>query len=413
GDGAPPRPGEAGPRHHTTSSLADPVVGGCGVWGGSERIARRPALKPHNFSLSILLILMRFATPARCQQGNASNILVERVGDTAFVQLHAPSFQALSLRQQALAYWLTQASIAIDPIIYDQLSAYGLRQKRLLEEIVAHPKGIDPAAMAKIAEFAKLFWASRGNHNELTSQKFLPTFTFEQLEKAALIAQQNGAFRTAYADLPPLKKPADVTRELDSLRASLFDPAFEPMITAKSPVGGKDTIQASSNTFYPGLSQDDLKGFQEKYPLNSRVAKAADGKLTELVYRAGTPDGKIPPGLYATFLKKAAACLQKARGYAEPEQAEAIGHLIRFYQTGKYADWLRFGTAWVQNDPTVDFDNGFIEVYRDARGAKGSSQSFVTITDQPVTSALKKLAENAAYFEQKAPWDAKYKLTSF
>jgi dipeptidyl-peptidase-3 len=278
---------------------------------------------------------------------------------------------------------------------------------------MAHPKGIDPAAMAKIAEFAKLFWASRGNHNDLTSQKFLPAFTFEQLEKAALIAQQNGAFRTAYADLPPLKKPADVMRELESLRASLFDPAFEPMITAKSPVGGKDTIQASSNTFYQGVSLDDLKGFQEKYPLNSRVVKTADGKLTELVYRAGTPDGKVPPGLYATFLKKANEFLQKARGYAEPQQAEAIDHLIRYYQTGEYADWVRFGTVWVQNDATVDFDNGFIEVYRDARGAKGSSQSFVTITDKPVTTAMKKLAENAGYFEAKAPWDAKYKRESF
>jgi dipeptidyl-peptidase-3 len=368
--------------------------------------------------LVLVLTTLVLATPALCQQDNASNVLVERVGDTAFIQVRAPSFQALSPRQQALAYWLTQASIAIDPIIYDQLSAYGLRQKRVLEEIMAHPKGIDPAAMAKIAEFAKLFWASRGNHNDLTSQKFLPAFTFEQLEKAALIAQQNGAFRTAYADLPPLKKPSDVTRELESLRASLFDPAFEPMITAKSPAEGKDTIQASSNTFYQdvshqGVSLDDLKGFQEKYPLNSRVVKAADGKLTELVYRAGTPDGKVPPGLYATFLKRANDCFEKARGYAEPQQAEAIGHLIRYYQTGEYADWVAFGTVWVQNDATVDFDNGFIEVYRDARGAKGSSQSFVTITDKPVTIAMKKLAENAGYFEEKAPWDAKFKLTSF
>ena len=376
-------------------------------------------MKQPNFALFFLLLLMMFgiATPAMCQQDNASSVLVERVGDTAFIQLHAPSFQALSPRQQALAYWLTQASIAIDPIIYDQLSGYGLQQKRLLEEITAFPKGIDPAALSKIAEFAKLFWANRGNHNETTSQKFLPAFTFEQLEKAALIAQQNGAFRTAYADLPPLKTPADVPHEVESLRPSLFDPAFEPMTTAKSPVGGKDTIQASSNTFYPGVSLDDLKGFQEKYPLNSRVVKSsaegAHGKLTELVYRAGTPDGKIPPGLYATFLKKAIACFEKARGYAEPQQAEAIDHLIRFYQTGEYAEWVAFGTAWVQNDATVDFDSGFIEVYLDARGAKGSSQSFVTITDKPVTTAMKKLAENAGYFEQKAPWDARYKLESF
>ncbi|MGD0415494.1 MAG: hypothetical protein ABSA80_09090 [Terriglobales bacterium] len=372
-------------------------------------------MKPLNSALFFLhlLIMLAIATPALCQPDHATNVVVERVGDTAFIQLHAPSFQALSPRQQALAYWLTQASIAIDPIIYDQLSAYGLQQKRLLEEIMARPKGIDPAALAKIAEFTKLFWANRGNHNEMTSQKFLPAFTFEQLKEAALIAQKNGAFRTAYADLPPLKNSADVSRELESLRASLFDPAFEPMTTAKSPVGGKDTIQASSNTFYPGVSLDDLKGFQEKYPLNSRVVKGADGKLTELVYRAGTPDGKVAPGLYATFLKKAVECFEKARGYAEPAQAEVIDPLIRFYQTGEYKDWVAFGTAWVQNDATVDFDNGFIEVYRDARGAKGSSQSFVTITDKPVTTAMKKLAENAGYFEQKAPWDAKYKREQF
>src|SRR4029077_12677796 len=156
------------------------------------------SLKPSYFALFFslsLLFMFAVATSALCQQDKASNVLVERVGDTAFIQVRAPSFQALSPRQQALAYWLTQASIAIDPIIYDQLSAYGLRQKRLLEEIMAHSKGIDPAAMAKIAEFTKLFWASRGNHNDLTSQKFLPAFTFEQLEKAALIVQQNGAFR--------------------------------------------------------------------------------------------------------------------------------------------------------------------------------------------------------------------------
>src|SRR5437867_8892243 len=102
------------------------------------------------------------------------NPLVERVGDTGFIQLEADSFRALDPRQQALAYWLTQASIAIDPIIYDQLSQYGLRQKRVLEEIVARPAGIPPQTFAKIREYALLFWANRGDHNENTGQKFLP-----------------------------------------------------------------------------------------------------------------------------------------------------------------------------------------------------------------------------------------------
>jgi dipeptidyl-peptidase-3 len=364
-----------------------------------------------------VLLLLVLAEPLVCQQNKAAktadSVVVERVGDTAFIRLGAPSFQSLTPQQQALAYWLTQASIAIDPIIYDQFSAYGLRQKRLLEEIMAHPQGINPLVRVKIAEYAKLFWASRGNHNDITSQKFLPGFTFADMRFAAASAQHNGGFKTSYADLPALKTVTEVKREVDELRQAFFDPTFEPMEVAKSPSGGKDVIQASSNTFYPGLSLEDLKGFEEKYPLNSRVVRGADGKLTELVSRAGTPDGKVAPGLYATFLRKANECLDKARAYADPQQAEAIRHLIRYYETGEYSEWVAFGIAWVQNNPIVDFDNGFIEVYRDARGAKGSSQSFVTITDKPTTAAITKLAENAAYFESKAPWLDQYRRTSF
>src|SRR5204862_6138184 len=128
---------------------------------------------------------------------------------------------------------------------------------------------------------------------------------------------------------------------------------------------------------------------------------------------AGTPDGRVPPGLYATYLKKAIGYLEKARALAEPAQATVIADLIRFYQTGDRNDWLKFGGDWVRNDATVDFANGFIEVYRDPRGAKGSSQSFVTITDKTVTTAMVKLASNAAYFEDKAPWHAKYKKRDF
>jgi dipeptidyl-peptidase-3 len=342
-----------------------------------------------------------------------NTVLVDRVGDTGFIQLQAESFKTLDVRQQQLAYWLTQASIAIDPIIYDQLSRFGLQQKRLLEEIIAHPQGIDPKLMARITDFAKLFWANRGNHNEMTSQKFLPGFTFEELREAALSAQKNGALKTAYADLPPLPTPALLAKELDLLKPSFFDANFEPMITAKNPQGGRDIIQASSNTFYEGASLADMKSFHSKNPLNSRVIKGPDGKLREEVYRAGTPDGKMPPGLYATFLKKAISCLDKARAVAEPPQAAVLAGLIRFYQTGDFNDWLQFGAAWVQSNATVDFANGFIEIYRDANGMKGSSQSFVSVTDKVVTDAMVKLAQNAAYFEQKAPWDAKYKKQTF
>lgn len=369
---------------------------------------------------AILIISSLFSNAAFAQAksqkkaaANPQSALVDRVGDTGFVQVKAESFRTLNTKQQELAYWLYEAAVAIDPIIYDQLSAYALREKRLLEEVIAHKQGIDPHMMDKITDYAKLFWANRGNHNDLTAQKFVPDFSFDDLKNAAQTAQKNGAFKTAYADLPPLADSDALNKELDDLKPSIFDPDFEPMDTAKSPSGGKDIIQASSNTFYPGLSLNDLKGFKEEHPLNSRVVRGSDGQLEEQVYRAGTPDGSIPPGLYATFLKRANEYLAKAQAVTDPKQAQVIADLIRYYQTGDFNDWLKFGSDWVQNDAKVDFANGFIEVYRDARGAKGSSQSFVSVTDKKVTDTMVKLAQNAEYFEQKAPWDTKYKKTAF
>ncbi len=359
---------------------------------------------------SLVALFGLLVTSAFAQTG----VLADRVGSTGFIQLGAESFRSLDAKQKELAYWLVQASIAIDPIIYDQLSAYGIREKRLLEEIAAHPSGIDAARLKNITEFAKLFWANRGNHNENTSQKFLPQFTIDDLQKTAEQAFTNGAFRTGYGDLPALGTQALVTQEVLALKDALFNPDFEPMITAKSPQGGKDIIQSSSNTFYgPGVTLADMAKFKEKYPLNSTVLKDKNGRLTEQVWRAGTPDGSVAAGKYAVYLKKANECLQKAAAVAEPGQAKVINDLVRFYETGQPADWLAFGSDWVRDNAVVDFDNGFIEVYRDARGAKGSSQSFVTVTDKPLTETMNKLAQNASYFEEKAPWLDAYKKKSF
>src|SRR5205823_1479308 len=125
-----------------------------------------------------------------------SKVLVERVDSTAFIQIEANSFRALTPQQQHLAYWLWQASIAIDPIHYDQMSRFGLREKRLLEGIVAHDQEIEPAVRKKVRDFAKLFWSNRGNHQETTARKFVPEFTFEELQTAAAIALKNGAWKT-------------------------------------------------------------------------------------------------------------------------------------------------------------------------------------------------------------------------
>lgn len=315
----------------------------------------------------------------------AASPLVERIDTTAFIQVEAGSFQDLTPRQQALAYWLSQAAIAIDPIFYDQLSRFGLRERYVLETVMAQNGKVDGDLYKRIADFTKLFWANKGNHNEQTGQKFLPKFSAEELKHA--LAQCGRS---------------DLDVEVNALSPSFFDAAFEPAITAKSPEGGKDIIEASSNNFYFGVKLADLKGFHERYRLNSRVIKRG-GKLIEEVYRVN------PPGLYAQYLKKANGYLEKARAYADAGQAKAIGDLIRYYQTGEYADWIQFDIDWVRNSEPVDFINGFIETYRDARGGKGTAQSFVSITDQKLSRAMEQIAANAQYFEDRAPWDARYK----
>src|ERR1043165_3004055 len=136
--------------------------------------------------------------PSPVAQANGST-LVERVGSTGVIQLEAESFKQLTPKQQTLAYWLSQASIAIDPIIYDQNSRFGLRQKRLLEGVVAHAAAGHP----KIVAFTKLFWSNRGNHNDLTAQKVLPEFPFEELKTAATDVLRHGGFPAAYG-LPAL-----------------------------------------------------------------------------------------------------------------------------------------------------------------------------------------------------------------
>lgn len=368
--------------------------------------------------LSALLLaatLLNYSAPALAQKPSrnaaatpkqtARTSLVERVGTTGILQLEAESFRALSPRRKILAYYLTQASIAVDPIIYDQLSRYGLRQKRILEAVVSHPRGVPAPVLKKINDYTRLFWANTGNHNGYTAQKFLPAFTYDELERAGLQAIKNGGL---------LMTADEFRKELTELRASFFDPSFEPMSTAKSPEGGLDIIQAGSNNFYgPGVTLADLKNFHERYALNSRVVKIPNsqgsGELVEQVWRAGTPDGSVAPGLYAEYLNKAIGYLEQAKPYAEPGQVEVIDRLIRYYRTGEAADWLAVGEAWVQNRVNVDFSNGFVEVYRDARGVKGAIQGFVTVTDEGLNHIMTRLADNAQYFEGRAPWKDEYK----
>jgi dipeptidyl-peptidase III len=348
--------------------------------------------------IAILAIILIMAGKAFPQDNAPSSPLVDRVGQTGFLQLEADSFNQLAPRQKALAFWLSMAAIAVNPIIYDQNSSYGLDLKHLLEQIVTHSKGIDPVVLKKFTDYTKLYWANRGNHNSFTSQKFLPDFTPDELQAAALQALRNRA------DLGPVSK---LRKELEDLRPAIFDASFQTSLTVKNPKGGEDPLVVSGNNLYQGVTTADLKDFHDTYPLNSRLVKR-NGRLVEEVNRAGG-SGKAP-GLYAEELGRAIRYLNMAMPFAPESTKKVLQDLIRYYQTGDAADWRQFNIDWVHDDNPVDFTNGFIEVYKDPRGLKGAMQSYVTVVDLKMNDLMKQFAANAKYFEQRAPWDAKYKL---
>ncbi|PYQ56561.1 MAG: hypothetical protein DMF53_25190 [Acidobacteria bacterium] len=359
--------------------------------GGRDAMTIRRALA--------LIPLASLLTLPLSAQAPSPSLLVERIGGRGYLQVQAPSYSGLPLSQKLVAYHLYRAAVQLDPIFYDQMSSYGLTAKRLLGAMVERPERLPEASRKAIVEYATLFLGNGGNHNETTGEKFVPTISFEDFSQAARQARSKGA---------RLGTQGQLAQTLKSLQAPLFDANFQPQITTKNPPPGEDILTASGNNYYQGVRLDDLKGFQERYPLDSRLVKQ-DGRLVEEVYRAGTPDGKIPPGLYARELRAVNRELEEAARYADPGLAKVLRALVRFYQTGDLKDWHDYNVLWIQNDEAVDFASGFIEVYRDARGIKGSSQMVVAVVDQELEPLMRKLAENAVYFERKAPWEERFK----
>ena len=329
--------------------------------------------------------------------------LVEQVGKTAIVRLYADGFEQLDVKDKILAYYLYQAAIAGRDICYDQNYRHALEIRDMLEEMVTHPEGINPAVLKGITDYTKLFWANTCQYDVRTMVKFIPEVSYEDFLNAATIALANGAdFR--------LKEGEALEDKLSRLRQSIFDAEYEPMVTNKNPPPGQDVITGSANNLYEGVTEAELKTYKEKYPLNSKVVKV-DRRIVEQVYRAGT-DG-IKPGLYAEPLREVISNLEKAIPYAGPLQQETLQHLITYFKTGDPGDFRKYNIAWVGDDPIIDTINGFIEVYKDARGVKGEYEALVSFVDQNKTKMMKDIAVQAQYFEERQPWDEKYKKTEF
>jgi dipeptidyl-peptidase-3 len=320
--------------------------------------------------------------------------LLERVDDAAVVQLYADGFSKLPLRQKVLIWHLYQAAVAGRDIYYDQRCVQGLAIRALLEAILTHPAGVDPATLGEIHRYAKLFWLNNGPYNHLTARKFLLKCRPAALAAAIEAAAKAGA---RFPTQPGESLAAMVGR----LEPWLFDPNFDPIVTNKTPGPGKDILLSSANNLYVGVAMRDLADFQEEYPLNSRLLKR-DGRLEEEPYRIG--------GRYDSQIARIVRHLEDAAAVAPAPTAEALRALVAFYRTGRTEDRQRYDIAWVRDrDAPVDTINGFIEVYMDPRGVKGSWEALVSYVNPDKTGAIQALAQQAQWFEDRMPWDERYR----
>jgi len=330
------------------------------------------------------------AAPARADR----KFLLERVDDAAVVQLYADGFDKLSLREKTLIWHLYQAALAGRDIFYDQRYAHNLEMRQVLEEIVTHPQGVAADTLSEIQRYTKLFWINTGPYNNLTARKFVMKCTPEAFAAAAEASQKAGASF-------PLRDGESLTAMLERLRPLFFDPNVDPIVTNKTPGKSKDIIEASANNLYVDVTMKDLAGFDEKYPLNSRVVKR-NGKISEEVYRVG--------GKYDGQIRQIIQHLEAAVPFATEPMAKALKALVKFYQTGETPDRVAYDIAWVQDkESPVDTINGFIEVYMDARGMKGSWEALVFYVDPVKTAEIRKLAADAQWFEDRMPWDPVYR----
>jgi dipeptidyl-peptidase-3 len=320
--------------------------------------------------------------------------LLETIDDAAVVQLYADGFESLPLREKTLIWHLYQAAIAGRDIYYDQRYRHSLAMRGILEAVITRPAGVNPDALAAIRRYTKLFWINNGPYNNLTSRKFVLNLAPQAFVDAVKVAVKNGA------DVPTAPGES-VDALLARLQPMFFDANVDPIATNRNPGPGGDMLAGSANNLYAGVTEADLKGFTEKYGLNSRLVKR-DGRLVEEVYRIG--------GRYSKEITAIVRHLEAAVPFATEPMAKALRALIQFYRTGEAADRVQYDIAWVSDTASpVDTINGFIEVYMDPRGIKGSWEALVFYVNPEKAARIKALGAQAQWFEDHMPFDARFR----
>ena len=327
----------------------------------------------------------------------------ERFADIQMLRYELKGFENLSLTQKIYIYCLSKATLLGRDITFDQQGKYNLRIRKTLEAVYLHCEGNRESEDFKAFEvYLKRVWFASGIHHHYGCEKFVPGFSEESFyEMVEAVADE----------YLPLSKGQSKEDLLGILVPVIFNPEVMPKRVNQT--DGEDLVQTSACNFYENVSQAEVERFYARmkedgneqapsYGLNSKLTKR-NGELVELKW---TEDG-----LYGAAIKEIVSWLLRAQKYAEnEEQKHLIDLLVKYYRTGDLKDFDRYSIAWVQqHEGMIDFINGFIEVYGDPLGLKGTWEGIVEYKDLEATKRTQTISQNAQWFEDHSPVDPRFR----
>jgi len=332
-------------------------------------------------SIYILLIITVFSCTNKTESGSEFNFFAEQFEDIKVLRYQIPGFDQLSLQQKKLVYFLTEAGLAGRDIMYDQNYRHNLSIRRALEKVYVNYKGNrDTEDWNNFETYLKRIWFANGIHHHYSNDKFDPNFSSDYLSR--LLSETGSelnseAFEVIFNDIDSKKVNRDASKGLVLGSAVNFY--------------GDDVTENDVDNFYSSLKSPDPKK-PLSLGLNSKLVRE-DGKLIEKVYRVG--------GMYSSSIEKIIYWLEKAKEVAENQKQEkGLELLIKYYKTGDLKTWDDYNVAWVEaTDGDVDYINGFIEVYNDPKGYRGSYESVVQIKDFEMSKKMSAISNEAQWFE--------------
>ena len=343
-----------------------------------------------------------------CQSGVTDDFKYtdEKFADIQMLHYKVEGFDQLTLNQKLLVYYLNEAALAGRDILWDQNGKYNLRIRKMLETVYTSDQVTKEGEdWEGFEEYIKRVWFSNGIHHHYGCNKFQPKFSEQWLRDQLALLNYKEELPSDYA------KPAE-GETWEELMPVMFDPNIMQMRVNQK--DGDDLVLTSASNYYgDGVTQAEAEAFYEKmrdmndpepvmYGLNSRLVKE-NGKLVEKKWTT--------EGLYGPAIQKVVYWLEKAKPYADTEEQKAvIDKLIKYYKTGDLKDFDDYCIEWVQDTKgTVDFTNGFTEVYGDPLGMKASWEAITNFKDLEATARAEKLSANAQWFEDNSPVDPRFK----